>query len=184
MPGRKVSAIARRRYQSKEVDNAACCDRMRQEYSAGSTGFILGSLPRCKKKCHQTRSYMGWGLLRIPFVRSIQPWKQTKTGTEVPSLTFLRRILKPHPHVPHVQDRPRHQPHRPLRMRRGGGEEIQTAFSTDLIAPGVPPYSLCQSRRRATEQRETSQTAGQRRPEGGLRTEGRRVWRGGAGGTS
>ena len=30
------------------------------------------------------------------------------------------------------------------------------------IAPGVPPCSPCQSRRRATEQRETSQTAGQR----------------------
>src|SRR5215475_15984512 len=56
--------------------------------------------------------YRFWGLLRISFVRSIQPWKQTKTGTEVPSLTFLRRILQPHPHVPHVQDRPRHQPHR------------------------------------------------------------------------
>src|SRR2546429_2926377 len=36
-----------------------------------------------------------WGLLRISFVRSLQPWKQTKTGTEVPSLTFLRRILEP-----------------------------------------------------------------------------------------
>src|SRR4029453_15649783 len=46
------------------------------------------------------------GLLRISFVRSIQPWKQTKTGTEVPSLMFLRWILQPHPH-------------RPLRMRRG-----------------------------------------------------------------
>jgi hypothetical protein len=30
---------------------------MRQEYSAGSAGFILGSLPRCKTKWHQTRSY-------------------------------------------------------------------------------------------------------------------------------
>jgi hypothetical protein len=59
---------------------------------------------------------------------------------------------------------------------------MQTAFSTDPIAPGVPPCSPCQSRRRATEQRETSQTAGQRRPDGGLGTEGRRVWRGGAGG--
>ena len=49
-------------------------------------------------------------------------------------------------------------------MRRGN----QTAFSTDPIAPGVPPCSPCQSRRRATEQRETSQTAGQRRPDGGL----------------
>ena len=38
---------------------------------------------------------------------------------------------------------------------------MQTAFSTDPIAPGVPPCSPCQSRRRATEQRETSQTAGQ-----------------------
>ena len=123
-----------------------------------------------------------WGLLRISFVRSLQPWKQTKTGTEVPSLTFLRRTLEPHPHVPHVQDCPRHQPYRPLRMRRGGGEEIQTAFSIDPIAPGVPPCSPCQSRRRVTEQRETSQTAGQRRPDGGLGTEGRRVWRGGAGG--
>src|SRR5512145_1310639 len=86
---------------------------MRQEYSAGSAGFILGSLPRCKTKCHQTKSYMVFGgLLRISFVRSIQPWKQTKTGTEVPSLTFLRRILQPHPHVPHVQDRPRHQEER------------------------------------------------------------------------
>jgi hypothetical protein len=113
-------------------------------------------------------------------VRSIQPWKQTKTGTEAPSLTFLRRILQPHPHVPHVQDHPRPQPHRPLRMRRG--EEIQTAFATDPIAPGVPRCSPCQSRRRATEQRETSQTAGQRRPDGGLGMEGRRVWRGGAGG--
>jgi hypothetical protein len=46
----------------------------------------------------------------------------------------------------------------------------------------VSPFSPCQSRRRATEQRETSQTAGQRRPDGGLGTEGRRVWRGGAGG--
>ncbi len=46
----------------------------------------------------------------------------------------------------------------------------------------MPPCSPCQSRRRATEQRETSQTAGQRRPDGGLGTEGRRVWRGGAGG--
>jgi len=46
----------------------------------------------------------------------------------------------------------------------------------------VPPCSPCQSRRRATEQRETSQTAGQRRPDGGLGTEGRGVWRGGAGG--
>ena len=59
---------------------------------------------------------------------------------------------------------------------------MQTAFSTDPIAPGVPPCSPCQSRRRATEQREMSQTAGQRRPDGGLGTEGRRVWRGGAGG--
>ena len=59
---------------------------------------------------------------------------------------------------------------------------MHTAFSTDPIAPGVPPCSPCQSRRRATEQRETSQTAGQRRPDGGLGTEGRRVWRGGAGG--
>src|SRR5215813_1175660 len=47
-----------------------------------------------------------WGVLRLSFVRSMQPWKQTKTGTEVPCLTFLRRILQPHPHVPHVQDRP------------------------------------------------------------------------------
>ena len=46
----------------------------------------------------------------------------------------------------------------------------------------MPPCSPCQSRRRATEQRETSQTAGQRRPDGGLGTEGRCVWRGGAGG--
>ena len=46
----------------------------------------------------------------------------------------------------------------------------------------MPPCSPCQSRRRATEQRETSQTAGQRRPDGGLGTEGRGVWRGGAGG--
>jgi hypothetical protein len=46
----------------------------------------------------------------------------------------------------------------------------------------VPPCSPCQSRRRATEQRETSQTAGQRRPDGGLGTEGRRGWHGGAGG--
>ena len=46
----------------------------------------------------------------------------------------------------------------------------------------MPPCSPCQSRRRATEQRETSQIAGQRRPDGGLWTEGRRVWRGGAGG--
>ena len=30
---------------------------MRQEYSAGSAGFILGSLPRCTTQCHQTRSY-------------------------------------------------------------------------------------------------------------------------------
>ena len=36
---------------------------------------------------------------------------------------------------------------------------MQTAFSTDPIAPGVPRCSPCQSRRRATEQRETSQTA-------------------------
>jgi hypothetical protein len=34
--------------------------------------------------------YGFWGLLRISFVRSMQPWKQTKTGTEVPRLTFLR----------------------------------------------------------------------------------------------
>jgi hypothetical protein len=46
----------------------------------------------------------------------------------------------------------------------------------------VPTYSPCQSRRRATEQRETSQTTGQRRPDGGLGTEGQRVWCGGAGG--
>ena len=46
----------------------------------------------------------------------------------------------------------------------------------------MPPCSPCQSRRRATEQREPSQTAGQRRPDGGLGTEGRGVWRGGAGG--
>jgi hypothetical protein len=59
---------------------------------------------------------------------------------------------------------------------------MQTAFSTDPIAPGVPPCSPCQRRRRATEQRETSQTAGQHHPDGGLGTEGRRVWRGGAGG--
>ena len=59
---------------------------------------------------------------------------------------------------------------------------MQTAFFTDPLAPGVPPCSLCQSRRRATEQRETSQTAPRRRPDGGLGTEGRRVWRGGAGG--
>ena len=59
---------------------------------------------------------------------------------------------------------------------------MQTAFSIDPLAPGVPPCSPCQSRRRTTEQRETSQTAGQRRPDGGLGTEGRRVWRGGAGG--
>ena len=59
---------------------------------------------------------------------------------------------------------------------------MQTAFSTDPIAPGVPPCSPCQSRRRATEQRETSQTAGRRRSDGGLGTEGRRVRRGGAGG--
>jgi hypothetical protein len=37
---------------------------------------------------------------------------------------------------------------------------MRTAFSTDPIAPGVPPCSPCQRRRRATEQRETSQTAG------------------------
>jgi len=30
---------------------------MRQEYSAGSAGFILESLPRCTTQCHQTRSY-------------------------------------------------------------------------------------------------------------------------------
>jgi hypothetical protein len=48
--------------------------------------------------------------------------------------------------------------------------------------PPTPSPSACQSRRRAIEQRETSQTAGQRRPNGGLGTEGRRVWRGGAGG--
>src|SRR4029450_728351 len=59
---------------------------------------------------------------------------------------------------------------------------MQTAFSTDSIAAGVPPCSLCQSRRRATEQRETSQTAGQRRPGGGLGAEGRRGRRGGGGG--
>jgi hypothetical protein len=47
------------------------------------------------------------------------------------------------------------------------------AFSADPIIPGVPPCSPCQSRRRATEQRKTSQTAGQRRPDGGLETEGR-----------
>ena len=46
----------------------------------------------------------------------------------------------------------------------------------------MPPCSPCQSRRCATERRETSQTAGQRRPDGGLGTEGRRVGRGGAGG--
>src|SRR6266853_4057483 len=74
-----------------------------------------------------------------------------------------------------------------VRIWRGAGvgnlpAYSTTAFSTDPIAPGVPPCSPCQSRRRATEQRETSQTAGQRRPDGGLGTEGRRVWRGGAGG--
>ena len=46
----------------------------------------------------------------------------------------------------------------------------------------MPPCSPCQSRKRATEQRETSQTVCQRRPDGGLGTEGRRVGRGGAGG--
>ena len=46
----------------------------------------------------------------------------------------------------------------------------------------MPPGSPCQGRRHATEQRETSQTVGQRHPDGGLGTEGRRVWRGGAGG--
>src|ERR1043165_7499171 len=34
---------------------------MRQEYLAGSAGFILGSLPRYKTKCHQTRSYGALG---------------------------------------------------------------------------------------------------------------------------
>ena len=63
-------------------------------------------------------------------------------------------------------------------MRRGNSNGL---FHRP-IAPGVPPCSPCQSRRRATEQRETSQTAGPRRPDGGLGTEGRRVWRGGAGG--
>jgi hypothetical protein len=59
---------------------------------------------------------------------------------------------------------------------------LQLILALIPIAPGVPPCSPCQSRRRATEQRETSQTAGQRRPDGGLGTEGRRVWPGGAGG--
>ena len=61
-------------------------------------------------------------------MRSIQPWKQTKTGTEVPSLTFLRRILQPHPHVPHVQDRPRHQPGARGAGGRGAGgnQELQS----------------------------------------------------------
>ena len=34
-------------------------------------------------------------ILRISFVRSMQPWKHTKTGTEIPSMTFLRWILQP-----------------------------------------------------------------------------------------
>jgi hypothetical protein len=59
-----------------------------------------------------------------------------------------------------------------MRKGRGWGGEIQTAFSTDPIAPGVPPCSPRQSKRRATEQRETSQTAVQRRSDGGLGTEG------------
>ena len=46
----------------------------------------------------------------------------------------------------------------------------------------MPPCSPCQSRKCTTEQRETLQTAGQRRPDGGLGTERWRVWRGGAGG--
>src|SRR5262245_25802461 len=33
--------------------------------------------------------YGFWGLLRIAFVRAMQPWKQTQTGTEVPSLTVI-----------------------------------------------------------------------------------------------
>jgi len=53
---------------------------------------------------------------------------------------------------------------------------MQTAFSTDLIAPGVPRCSPGQSGRCSTEQRETSQTAGQHHPDGGLGTEGRRGW--------
>ncbi len=54
--------------------------------------------------------------------------------------------------------------------------------------PPTPSPPACRLARRAragwhaTEQRESSQTAGQRRPDGDLGTEGRRVWRGGAGG--
>src|SRR4029450_8150088 len=80
--------------------------------------------------------YGFWGVLRISFVRSIQPWKQTKTGAEAPSLTFLRRILQPHPHVPHVQDRPRPQPHREER-------KCKRPF------PPTPSPPACHSARRA-----------------------------------
>jgi hypothetical protein len=74
--------------------------------------------------------YGFWGLLRISFVRSIQPWKQTKTGTEVPSLMFLRWILQPHPH-------------RPLRMRRGGNSNGLRLF------PPTPSPPVCHPARRA-----------------------------------
>ena len=56
--------------------------------------------------------------------------------------------------------------------------------------PPTPSPPACHPARRAragwhtTKQRESSQTAGQRRPDGDLGTEGRRVWCGGAGGAS
>lgn len=64
------------------------------------------------------------------------------------------------------------------RMPTVGGQSSPTVSSTDPIAPGVPRCPLCQSRRHATEPCATSQTAGQRRPEGGLGMAGRYVWRG------
>jgi hypothetical protein len=44
---------------------------------------------------------------------------------------------------------------------------MQMVFSSDPLASGMPSCSPCQSRRRATEQRETLQTAGQHRPDEG-----------------
>jgi hypothetical protein len=53
-------------------------------------------------------------------VRSMQPWKQTETGTEVPSLTFLRPYggySSPIRTSPTSEIVPGTSPHRPMRMR-------------------------------------------------------------------
>src|SRR5215470_7998226 len=67
-PSTAVSLTMRGGNAGQQVDNAACCDRMRQEYSAGSAGFIVGSLPWCKTTWHQTRSY------------SAGPWSAQREG--------------------------------------------------------------------------------------------------------